>query len=87
MNFARRWSWTALIVLCAILLRLFTWPNADTAWLLTVAEGMQTGAVLYRADQDTDERFELYRSALPDAPPGAHSASAPTRTVTRPAPR
>jgi len=45
------------------------------------------GAVLYRADQDTDERFELYRSALPDAPPPHASAGAPTRTVSRPAPQ
>lgn len=27
------------------------------------------GAVLYRADQDVDQRFELYLSELPDAPP------------------
>jgi hypothetical protein len=45
------------------------------------------GAVLYRADQDVDERFELYLSALPDAPPPHAASGAPTRTVTRTAPR
>jgi hypothetical protein len=43
------------------------------------------GAVLYRADQDVDERFELYLSELPDAPPPHSPSGPPPRKLSTPA--
>lgn len=44
------------------------------------------GAVLYRADQDVDEQFELYLSEFPDAPPPHAPSGAPTRTIAQTVP-
>ena len=44
------------------------------------------GRVLYRADQDVDEHFELYLSELPGDPPPGASGGAPMRMVTVAAP-
>ena len=51
-----------------------------------LALGPRSDAVLYRADQDVNDHFELYKSALPDAPPPNASAGAPTGFVTVSAP-
>lgn len=44
------------------------------------------GAVLYRADQDVDDHFELYLARLPEAPPPRAATGAPTSSVTVPGP-
>jgi Tol biopolymer transport system component len=41
------------------------------------------GALLYRADQDEDEVFELYLSSFPDTPPPTGGAATPGASVTR----